>query len=133
MEVRRDPRLKALRLTYINNGMRLVIELVTARFVRQATNNPFQMLQPLLVFLPCHLVLFYVSLLRSPLFMGLSQDSVSRGTLLSGQEGGELNTLKKVTSVESFVCNFDDEVHIDLLRMEVLHELVNSLCCTTCC
>ena len=94
MEITRHTVLQTLCLTHIDDGMRLVIELVTARFVRQASYNSFQMLQPLLVFLPCHLVHFCVSRLRSPLFIGISQDSVSRGTLLDGQEGGEFNPLK---------------------------------------
>ena len=39
VEVRRDPRLEVLRLTYIDNGVVLIVELVAAGLVRQSSDN----------------------------------------------------------------------------------------------
>ena len=35
--------------------------------------------------------------------------------------------------MQPFVCNFDDEVHIDLLRVEVVHQLIRCLGRSSCC
>lgn len=46
-------------------------------------------------------------------------------------EGGEVNVLKKVTTMQTFISYLYDEVHIDLFRIEVLNEFVGSLCRST--
>ena len=35
--------------------------------------------------------------------------------------------------MKSFVCNFDDEVHVDFLWVEVLNEFVGCHCCAARC
>ena len=35
--------------------------------------------------------------------------------------------------MKTFVFDFDDKVHVYLLGVEVLYEIVSSLCSTTCC
>ena len=51
---------------------------------------------------------------------------------LERQEGGEVDALEEISAVKTFVCDFDDEVHIDLLGIEVPHEVIHSHRCATC-
>ena len=50
---------------------------------------------------------------------------------LDRDEGSEVDTLEDVTAMQTFVFDLDDEVHIDLLRMEVLYKVVGCLSRTT--
>ena len=54
-------------------------------------------------------------------------------TWLNGYECGEFDAVKEITSVQAFVSDFDDEVHEDLLGVEVLYEFIGCFGCATSC
>ena len=72
MEVRRHSCLEVLRLPYIDDGLVIVVKLITSRLVWQSADNALQILKPLLVFflrpLVPSLLFLYIKGMRVVLF-----------------------------------------------------------------
>ena len=111
MKIGRYARFQVLSFTYIDDSVGIVIELVAARFIRQPPYNTSQIFKPFLVLFLCH---------------------VSRETL-NCQKRCQIDIFELITTMQPFVCNLNDEVHIYLLWMKVLYQLVSSFGCTSCC
>ena len=72
----------------------------------------------------------YLWLIRPPLTPPTQEGK--EVSCLERQEGGEVDALEEISAVKTFVCDFDDEVHIDLLWIEMPHKIIHSHRCATC-
>ena len=72
----------------------------------------------------------YLWLIRPPLTPPTQEGK--EVSCLERQEGCEVDALEEITSMKALVCDFNDEVHIDLLWIEVPHEVIHSHRCATC-
>ena len=53
-------------------------------------------------------------------------------TFLQHQEGGEVDAFEEVTPMQTFIPELNDEVHVDFLGIEMLHQFVSGLGCASC-
>ena len=53
-------------------------------------------------------------------------------TFLQHHECGEVDAFEEVTPMQTFIPELNDEVHVDFLGIEMLHQFVSGLGCASC-